>query len=249
MEPARSHRNPAVVEAARLHRADERRKRGQTLLEGPHLVGEALAAGTPLLKVFALAGDEAGHRWAGEAKADLVVVGREGLERLSATRTPQSPVAVIDIPVGRLDPSRSVLVAWQISDPGNLGTMIRTAAAFRLDVAVSKGSVDPWSPKVLRAAAGAHFHTNLAEIDDPAEIDAVKVATVVEGGEPLGDLPAGRLALLIGSEAHGLPDHVVGAADMRVTIPMSGAIESLNAAVAAAILIYEATRRTADRAD
>jgi TrmH family RNA methyltransferase len=242
MEPARSHRNPAVVEAARLHRVEERRKRGQTLLEGPHLVGEAITAGSNVLKVFALAGDEAGHRWAEEAKAELVIVGREALGRLSTTRTPQSPVAVIDIPEGQLDPSRSVLVAWQISDPGNLGTMIRTAAAFGLDVAVSEGSVDLWSPKVLRAAAGAHFHTNLAEIADPAEVDAVKVATVARGGEPLARLPVGRLALLIGSEANGLPDEVVEKANLRVTIPMSGAIESLNAAVAAAIVIYEATR-------
>lgn len=242
MEPARSHRNPAVVDAARLHRAEERRGRGQTLLEGPHLVGEAVAAGVRMVKVFALADDLDGVRWAEQSGGELITVGEGALERLSGTKSPQGPVAVIDIPERPLDPSRSVLVAWQISDPGNLGTMIRTAAAFGLDVAVSEGSVDVWSPKVLRAAAGGHFHTNLAEISDPAQIDAVRVATVVKGGEPLGKLPAGRLALLIGSEAHGLPGHIVDAADLRVTIPMPGPTESLNSAVAAAILIFVATR-------
>lgn len=242
MEPARSHRNPAVVEAARLHRAEERRTRGRTLLEGPHLVGEAVAAGVRLVKVFALGDDLDGARWAEHSGAELVTVGEEALKRLSGTKSPQGPVAVIDVPEERLDPSRSVLVAWEISDPGNLGTMIRTAAAFGLDVAVSAGSVDLWSPKVLRAAAAGHFHTNLAEISNPAGIEAVKVATVVSGGEPLAKLPDGRLALLIGSEAHGLPDDVVAGADLRVTIPMSGSAESLNAAVASAIVMYVATR-------
>lgn len=242
MELARSHRNPAVVEAARLHRLDERRARHQTLLEGPHLVGEATAAGVNLLKVFALADDEAGRRCADEAKTELVLVSREALGRLSGTRTPQTPVAVIDIPAQELDSSRSIVVPWQIIDPGNLGTMIRTAAAFGFDVGIGPGCVDHWSPKVLRSAGGGHFHTNLVEIGDPADIDAVKVATVVRGGEPLSQLPVGRLALLIGSEAHGLPDDVIEKADLFITIPMPGATESLNAAVTAAIVMYQATR-------
>lgn len=247
MEPARSHRNPAVIEAARLHRSEDRRSRKQTLLEGPHLVGEALRAGVRLVKVFALGGDEAGRDWAEEANAELVLVNQEALERLSGTRTPQSPVAVIEIPDGRLDPARSVLVAWEITDPGNLGTMIRTAAAFGFDVGIGSGCVDQWSPKVLRAAAGGHFHTNLAKVDDLKELDAMKVATVVEGGKPLGRLPAGRVAILIGGEAHGLPDEVVDKADLRITIPMPGATESLNAAVTAAIVMYEVRQPGNDR--
>lgn len=247
MEPARSHRNPAVVEAARLHSVKERRARKQTLLEGPHLVGEALRAGVSLVRVFAVGGDKAGPGWAEEANAELVLVNQEALERLSGTRTPQSPVAVIAIPEGRLDPARRVLVPWEITDPGNLGTMIRTAAAFGFDVGIGPGCVDQWSPKVLRAAAGGHFHTNLAEVESPTEIDALKVAMVVKEGEPLERLPAGRLAILIGGEPHGLPDEVVDKAHLRITIPMPGATESLNAAVTAAIVMYEVMRRGNDR--
>lgn len=243
MEPGLSHRNPRVAEAARLHRVEERRARGLTLLEGPHLVEEAVRAGVPLVEVFALADDNEADRWARSAGVELVVVGEEALRRLSSTQTPQSPVAVMQIPESSLDPGRSVLVAWQISDPGNLGTMIRTAAAFGLDVGVMAGSVDPWSPKVLRAAAGGHFHTGVGSVEDLGSIDAIKVATVMSGGDSPKSLPAGRLSLLIGSEAHGLPDEVVADADVRVTIPMAGQTESLNAAAAAAILAYEVSTR------
>ena len=243
MEPGLSHRNRRVAEAARLHRAEERRSRRLTLLEGPHLVEEAVKAGAPLVEIFGLADDSDSARWARSAEVELVVVGDEALRRLSSTQTPQSPVAVMQIPAGSLDASRSVLVAWQISDPGNLGTMIRTAAAFGLDVGVMAGSVDPWSPKVLRSAAGGHFQTGIGSIEDLESLEAVKVATVLSGGASPRALPAGRLALLIGSEAHGLPDDAVARADVLVTIPMAGPTESLNAAAAAAILAYEVSIR------
>jgi TrmH family RNA methyltransferase len=121
--------------------------------------------------------------------------------------------------------------------------MIRTAAAFGLDVGVMAGSVDPWSPKVLRAASGGHFQTGIGSIEDLGALQAIKVATVLKGGSSPRSLPAGRLALLIGSEAHGLPDEVVDIAEVRVTIPMAGVTESLNAAAAAAILAYEVSIR------
>lgn len=243
MEPGLSHRNRRVAEAARLHRVEERRSRRLTLLEGPHLVEEAVRAGAPLVEVFALDEDSDSKRWAAAAEVDLVVVGDEALRRLSSTQAPQSPVAVMRIPESSLDPVRSVLVAWQISDPGNLGTMIRTAAAFGLDVGLVAGSVDPWSPKVLRAAAGGHFQTGIGVLADLWSLEATKVATVPSGGAPPRSLPAGRLAILIGSEAHGLPADVVAGADLLVTIPMGGPAESLNAGAAAAILAYEVSNR------
>ena len=239
MEPGLSHRNRRVAEAARLHRAEERRSRRLTLLEGPHLLEEAVKAGAPLVEIFGLATDSDSARMARLAEVELIVVGEEALRRLSSTQTPQSPVAVMQIPERSLDPDRSVLVAWQISDPGNLGTMIRTAAAFGLDIGVMAGSVDPWSPKVLRSAAGGHFHTGIGAIDDLGGLAALKVATVLSGGSSPRSLPSGRLALLIGSEAHGLPVDVVASADVLVTIPMVGQTESFNAAAAAAILAYE----------
>jgi TrmH family RNA methyltransferase len=196
-----------------------------------------------MLEIFALPDDTAAPAWARSAGVELVVVGEEALKRLSSTQAPQSPVATIEIPENSLNPTRSLLVAWQISDPGNLGTMIRTAAAFGLDVGVMPGSVDPWSPKVLRAAAGGHFQTGVASVEALADLDAITVATVVGNGQSPRSLPPGRLALLIGSEAHGLPDDVVADAALRVSIPMAGPTESLNAAAAAAILAYEVANR------
>ena len=217
-EPGLSHRNRRVAEAARLQRAEERRLRLLTLLEGPRLLEEAIKAGAPLIEIFALEGDEEASRRARSAEIELVVVGEEALRRLSSTRTPQSPVTVMAIPQRSIDPSRSLLVAWQVSDPGNLGTMIRTAAAFGLDVGVTAGCVDPWAPKVLRAAAGGHFQSGIETIDDLDGLDAQKVATVVSGGVSPRAIPMGRVAVLIGSEAHGLPEEAVARADVRVTI-------------------------------
>ncbi len=232
MEAGLSARNPRIQAAARLHRSSERDATGLTLLEGPNLVEEAKQAGIAFVELFSL----------DESDPDAVRISEAALERLSSTQTPQSPVAVIAIPRHRLRAERSVLVAWEISDPGNLGTMIRTAAAFGLDVAV-RGGADPWSPKSLRGGAGAHFHTSVVEIADLAEAEAVKVATVLEGGDSPSALPDGRLALLIGSEAHGLPPEAIASAPIRITIPMPGGTESLNAAAAAAILCYEISNR------
>jgi len=191
------------------------------------LVAEAEANGVVIRDKFTL--DESGTQ-----------VSQAALERLSSTRTPQSPVAVIEIPQRPFTPGRSVLVAWDISDPGNLGAMIRSAAGFGLDFMTTEDSVDLWSPKVLRAAAGGHFHTGLG----PAVLDGLtQVAAVQQGGVHPRRVPPGQVAVLIGSEAHGLPSEIVAAAHHRVSIPMPGGIESLNAAAAAAILCYEVAER------
>lgn len=227
-EQGLSARNPRVLAAARLHRADERQRTGLAVLEGPKLLEEAMATGVTVVDLFSL------H----EGQGTLVT--QAALERLSSTRTPQDPVAVIEIPNRPLSEGRSVLVAWDIADPGNLGTMIRTAAAFGLDVMTTPDSADLWSPKVLRAAAGCHFHTGLGAADLERFI---RVATVMSGGTDPTELPEGSLAVLIGSEAHGLPADVVAAADYMISITMPGGIESLNAAATAAILCYEVSKR------
>ena len=105
MEPGLSHRNRRVAEAARLQRAEERRSRRLTLLEGPHLVDEAVKAGASLIEIFGLAEDSASARWAQSAEVEFVVVGEEALRRLSSTQTPQSPVAVMQLAEPALVPA------------------------------------------------------------------------------------------------------------------------------------------------
>ena len=239
MEPVRSTRNPRVTAAARLRRVRERRRLGLTLLEGPHLLQVALERGGEVLEVFGLgAGDPAIPNW--------VEVTEDVLRRLADTENPRGPVAVLRIPPP--GPVTRDHLSLAVTDPGNAGTLIRTAAAFSLDVAFQPDAVDPWSPKVLRAAAGSHFLTSIGD----TVADAGTIATVVGGGTParrLGEVldPSRHWAILIGSEAHGLTAADVGAADVRVSIPMPGGTESLNAAVAGAIVAYEFAlwRRTA----
>jgi len=128
-----------------------------------------------------------------------------------------------------------------ISDPGNVGTMIRSAAAFGWDLAVFGQTADPWSPKVLRAGAGNHFSSHIAVSDHPFDRskmhDLDVVASVVSGGLPPNRLDR-PMALLVGSEAHGLHGSVLEQVDRTVSLPMPGGTESLNAAIAASILMY-----------
>ena len=233
MEPTRTHRARSVVEAARLHGARDRRERGLTLLEGPELVRDAAAAGALIREVYGTEPNDPG----------TISVDSRALERLAGTKTPRGPVAVVEIPAEWLDRSRDLLVSVGVSDPGNVGSMIRTAAAFGWGFAYMEGSADPWSPKTLRAGAGGQFQTPVARVGSLGELgEWATVATVARGGDRLADVRARPVAVLIGEEAHGLEERIIASAGHRVTIPTSGPTESLNAAVAAAIAVYELTK-------
>ena len=234
MEPVRNHRNKAVVEAARLHRARARRETGLTLLEGPDLINDAREAGAIIHEVFATSHEGEGGAFLVDARA---------LARLAGTKSPRGPVAVVEIP-GASDPGdRDVVVAVGVSDPGNVGTLIRTAAAFGMAFAYMEGTADPWSPKTLRAGAGGQFQTPIFPVSHLESLQRTLVATVVEGGVPASDVDAPSVAVLIGEEASGLPPRVVEAADVKVTVPTPGSTESLNAAVAAGIVIHALANR------
>jgi TrmH family RNA methyltransferase len=239
------HRNKLVVEAAGLHRARERRAAGLTLLEGPHLLGEALAAGVMPIRAFGLAEDSGTADLAEQHGFDLHLVDEAILRRLAGTDTPRGPVAVIEVPSAAAPNAEGMLVSWGVSDPGNVGTMIRTAAAFGWDFGFAAGTADPWSPKVLRSAAGGHFRLTVAHVESLADVDGWRLTTaasVVSGGLDPAMVAPGRYALLVGSEPTGLPGEVIEASSILVTIPMPGGTESLNAAVAAAILAYELSK-------
>jgi TrmH family RNA methyltransferase len=235
-----------VQEAIRLQEARGRAESGRALLEGPHLLAEAIGAGVRVEEIFALAGDAGSAETARACGATLTPVDQRGLRRLATTEHPQSPVAVMVIPPAVLPATGHLLVAWGVGDPGNVGTLIRCAAAFGLGFAAGPGTADPWAPKVLRAAAGGHFRAGAPRVESPDELRAggrCLVATVVRGGMPPAALPAGTLAVVVGDEAHGLPEAVVAACDLSVTIPMPGGAESLNAGVAGAIVAYEVAAR------
>jgi RNA methyltransferase, TrmH family len=137
----------------------------------------------------------------------------------------------------------ATLALWRLADPGNVGTLIRTADAFGAAVALSDGCADPTSPKALRASAGSIWRVPLGAWDASNTVlqGATRVALAAHGGVGLPDVElAGRVAFLLGAERDGLPAHV--ARDVDATIPIQGA-ESLNVAAAGAIALYELARR------
>jgi len=243
IEPIRSTRNSRVAAALKLRRSRERRVTGRTLLEGPNLILAAIAAGHELDTVFALVGDPVA-----ESLPEVAYVSTEVLERLAPTQHPRGPVAVMAAPPSA-EVSRSCLLLWGVGDPGNMGTLIRSAAAFGMDVAIDSTSTDPWSPKALRAAAGGHFRTTIereAILERLRDRGFTTVAAVPRAGiDPAKLAYQDQVAIIVGPEAHGLPAHVVAASDLLVTIPMPGEMESLNAGIAGAILAYECSRHRA----
>ena len=234
-----SRSNPSVIRAAKLHQRKHRRDTGLTLVEGPHLVEAALATDAEVELVFALEDDVETIAAVGP---DLVLtVTQSVLERIAGTENPRGPLAVVKVTPNPTHRSHAIAL-WQVSDPGNVGTLVRTAAAFGLDVLVGPGTADVWSPKVLRSAAGGHFKVGMEDFKTPAQLKAMDYRVIVSapsGGNPPGETDIGaRSALVVGSEAHGLPPEVVEAADEVVALAMPGGIESLNAGVAGSILAY-----------
>jgi TrmH family RNA methyltransferase len=143
-----------------------------------------------------------------------------------------------DLPVGTPD---VVLALWKVSDPGNVGTLLRTADAFAAGVSLSAECADPTAPRALRASAGAIFRVPLCAWGDTPE---PKVALVAHDGDPLSELRlAPPLTFLLGSEREGLPDGLVTRGH-KATIALPGDAESLNVAAAGAIALYELSRRS-----
>jgi TrmH family RNA methyltransferase len=174
------------------------------------------------------------------------------VRRLSSLTTPSGPVAVfpfLDLSQEELLRCRDRLALLHgVQDPGNVGTVIRSAHAFGAGVALSRGCADLYNPKTVRATMGSIFRVPLArEVEPPEflrrarEAGFAPVAAVAAGGASPGSLPAGRLVIVVGSEGSGLPEEVVSACETSVTIPAEA--HSLNAAVAASILLYAAYSR------
>jgi TrmH family RNA methyltransferase len=145
-----------------------------------------------------------------------------------------------DLPAG----VRPVTLAlWHVGDPGNVGTLLRSADAFGAGVALSEGCADPTSPKALRASMGALFRVPLSDFAEPR---GRRVALVPRGGTPLAEVPLdGEVVFVLGAEREGLPGEVLAACDVQASIPQVGEAESLNVGMAGAIALYEHNRRTA----
>jgi TrmH family RNA methyltransferase len=177
------------------------------------------------------------------------------LERVVDTVTPQPVLSVarfLDVALGAVMTATLVVVCIDIRDPGNLGTVLRSAEAAGAGAVVCcDGSVDIYNPKVVRASAGSLFHVPVVAGGEPVEVlerlgaaKLQRLGTAAEGGESLDELDLrAPVVFVLGNEAHGLPERVDACIDRRVTIPMVGRTESLNVGMAAAVLCFEAARQ------
>jgi RNA methyltransferase, TrmH family len=227
-----------------------RRETGRFLAEGAQAVREALAAGA-VDEIFATAPALARYP---ELTTDAAEISDKDAAALSETVTPQGLVAVcrrIDVRLAdALRDARLVAVLVEPNDPGNAGTILRTADAAGADAVVVVGGVDVYNGKAVRASVGSLFHLRVcvdASLDDVLGADLVKLATAGAGSTELDELiDDGGLARptmwLFGSEAHGLPEQVLAAADHTVRVPVYGRAESLNLAAAAAVCLYASAR-------
>lgn len=220
------------------------------------LVAEAVAAGWSVEAQFVPEGSDAAVDGAG-----VVFELAEGvLERVASTETPQAPIAVVAMPTwpdDLLASANFVVAVDRVADPGNLGTILRSAEAAGADaVVLTPGSVDAFNPKVVRASAGALFHVPVivAELNDVAAAGLALFGTTSHefpGRTVVAHTEAdltGRIAVVIGNEAAGLPDEwndTVGPVRSWLTIPHRGRSESLNVAMATTVVVFEAARQRA----
>ena len=255
-------RDNAVVKQmiALAHSARDRKKLGLTVLDGIHLIrAYADALGAPqriAVAESAVARDEVRALLTQCGGADVVLLADPLMSEISSLESPAFVVATIQTPqVSPLAAGACMLLLEDLQDPGNVGSLLRSAAAAGIrEVVTSRSTAFAWSPKVLRAAQGAHFALNISEGRDLlnvlADYNGTSIALVVDPDPPASIYDcelAGPVAFLIGNEGAGLSSALRSAASVRVTIPMPGSTESLNAAAAGAVCLFEMVRQRIHR--
>lgn len=232
--------------------ARERRKSNETLLDGVHLL-QAYIEQFGLPKLLIIAEGESTNEVVGllQALADVPTVMFTTLmfAELSPVATPTGILALVDIPqLPMPEQPDFVLMLEDIQDPGNLGSMLRSAAAAGVQgVYLSQGCTDAWSPKALRGGQGAQFVLSIVEradlVQESQGFHGQTLATTL-AGQSLYDIGLQQpIAFIIGNEGAGLSDALIAAASGQVSIPMAGQVESLNAAAAAAVCLFERRRQ------
>ena len=250
MESISSTKNEKIKELVKLQTAKGRKKAGMYLLEGEHLVEEAIKERAQIKLIVVTSNRlEDYQNLLGQTDVQLLVVSQDVFHKLSMTETTQGILAVVEIVKQEILPHKGRFIMLDaVQDPGNLGTIVRTADAAGFDaVVLGTGTVDLYNDKVLRSMQGSHFHipvfqANLQEYLPILKEKGVQVAvtalhrdskdySVLQG--------ATDVAIVVGNEGQGVSSDVIELADVLVTIPMFGKAESLNVAIASALLMYK----------
>jgi RNA methyltransferase, TrmH family len=253
MKLIRSRDNPFFKNLKRLAESGrERRRAGRTLLDGVHLVMAYEAACGPVETLIIAESTLAGGEIATYVEGRETIVLADALLRdLGLVDTPSGLLAVVAIPAATVavDHEKDAILLDGVQDPGNVGTLLRTAAAAGVGQALlSPGCAAAWSPKVLRAGQGAHFALAIHEEADlgafMADYRGTTAVTCLDDATPLYEACwEGPLAWVFGAEGQGVRGELLAAARLRIRIPMPGAVESLNVGAAAAVCLFEALRR------
>jgi RNA methyltransferase, TrmH family len=255
-----STKNPKVAAAARLRKRAFRDEDRRFLVEGAQGVREALAADPPAIDTLFV--DDELHELAIRARergVDVIHAADTVMARLTSTVTPQGIVGVagyVDVGLEAVPSTGCVAVLHEVRDPGNAGTIVRSAdAAGAAAVVFGAASVDVYNPKTVRACAGSVFHLpTVRDVPTTDAMDALRasghriLAMDAHGSNSLYTTDvSGPVAFVFGNEAHGLPQSVVSSADATLRVPHAGAAESLNLAAAATICLFEHARRRGEK--
>lgn len=230
--------NPEIKHIKKLHTKKGRDEVGQFLAEGARTVSTLLASPLTLNTLYVT--PEHYEAYASTHAGRVVCITEKIARTISTASTPSGIIAVFNKPVPMA--LTAGLVLANVQDPGNVGTLMRTAAALNVKTIVSVEGCDPWHPKVIQASAGAIAYVSIVECSWQ-ELLAKKgalhlCALVVEGGDSIAKIRAEHTLLVVGNEANGIPDAWLADCDAKATIPMPGHTESLNAAVAGSIALY-----------
>lgn len=247
MKRIESKQNQTVKQWKKLHSKKEREKTSLFIIEGEHLVEEALKYKQFIQHVVLSETFQVPAKWNLDG-VSIYLTTDEIIKDLGDTETPQGVIAICHQPKHTLEFNdvKSILLIDAVQDPGNLGTLIRTADAAGINgVVLGEGTVDQFNSKVLRASQGSIFHLpivrgNIGDCINSLQDNGITVfGTALEGGSPYPQVPATRsFALLVGNEGKGVQKEWLSKTDQNLYIPIFGKAESLNVTVAAGILLY-----------
>jgi TrmH family RNA methyltransferase len=254
-----SRQNPRVKELRGALARTGRTPAGLIAIEGQHLITEAMRSHLRFATVFLREGYN--PPFVIPREAEQLLLPADVFSSAVATEQPQGIAALVHPPAFSADAifrahAPLILVLAGLQDPGNVGTLLRSAEAFAVSgVLLLPGAASPWNPKALRASAGSAFRVPALNATEPEALNLFDrhrisaIAAVAHKGTRVSDAPlAGPCALLIGNEGAGLSKILLSYAAHRVTIPTPGKVESLNAAIAGSLLLYEASRQRASKA-
>lgn len=245
-----SSQNPEIKAITKLHSPKGRKAQGLFIAEGKRTLKTFADAQWKPLSIYAT--EDAYHDAVGIFDTQsislfddkkITLVSNEVMEKISSAKTPSGMLAVFHIPEQlELNQLSSGVALTRIADPGNMGTLIRSAAAFGKKTVVAIEGCDPWSPKTVQASAGTIAFVNIFQISWDELVknkrDLSLVALIVQNGKQPSELNLENALLVVGSEAHGIPDKWIKQCDEKMTLPMPGKTESLNAAIAGSIALY-----------